>query len=226
MNEGEFFTLTSYDLTQSSQPEEEIRHIGDELQSSLDLQRGPLICLALFHLSGEDHLMIVIHHLIVDGVSWRILLEDLGTAYDQVARGEMPNLPAKTDAYKEWASGLTTYAESVQVRQEISYWNNVDSRRMRRLPRDHEIAVSLIQDRRLAEVVLGRDETEKLLKHVHHAYHTEMNDLLLTALGLAFMIGAAITKSRFCWRGTAGRRSLKIWTSLVQSAGLPPCILL
>lgn len=186
VNEGEFFTLTSYDLTQSSQPEEEIRHIGDELQSSLDLQRGPLIRLALFHLSGEDHLMIVIHHLIVDGVSWRILLEDLGTAYDQVARGEMPNLPGKTDAYKEWALGLTTYAESVQVRQEISYWNNVDSRRIRRLPRDHEIAVSLMQDRRQAEVVLSRDETEKLLKHVHHAYHTEMNDLLLTALGLAF----------------------------------------
>ncbi|MGG4217921.1 amino acid adenylation domain-containing protein [Paenibacillus jamilae] len=186
VNEGEFFTLTSYDLTQSSQPEEDIRNIGDELQSSLDLQHGPLIRMALFHLIGEDHLMIVMHHLIVDGVSWRILLEDLGTAYNQVARGEMPSLPAKTDAYKEWSSRLTAYAESAQARQEIGYWNNVESRKIRQLPRDHEIQISLIQDQRLSEVALNRDETEKLLKQVHHAYHTEMNDLLLTALGLAF----------------------------------------
>ncbi|MBE0343298.1 non-ribosomal peptide synthetase, partial [Paenibacillus sp. 28ISP30-2] len=184
--EGERFTLESYDLSHADQPEKEIAQLADALQSCFDLRNGPLVRLALFRLQEADHLLIVIHHLVVDGVSWRILLEDLETAYWQAANGEKQQLPAKTDSYKEWAARLSKYAQSALVHQEISYWNAVEAREILSLPKDHEVPVSLIRDGRQFEVTLSREETENLLKHAHHAYNTEINDILLTALGLAF----------------------------------------
>ena len=61
-----------------------------ELQASLNLESGPLLQVALFHLgsSKPDRLLLVIHHLAVDGVSWRILLEDLQTTYKQLHSGQ------------------------------------------------------------------------------------------------------------------------------------------
>lgn len=184
--EGQRFTFESYDLSHLEQPREEVLRIAGELQSRFDLCSGPLMRLALFRLQEADHLLIVIHHLVVDGVSWRILLEDLGTAYRQAANGEKLQLPAKTDSYKEWAARLFAYANSAQAHQEISYWNAVETRRILRLPRDHEVSVDLVRDARRTEVILEPVETENLLRHAHHAYHTEINDILLTALGLAF----------------------------------------
>ncbi|EHS57515.1 non-ribosomal peptide synthetase [Paenibacillus sp. Aloe-11] len=184
--EGEHFTLESYDLLHADQPEEEIAQLADALQNRFDLRNGPLVRLALFRLQEADHLLIVIHHLVVDGVSWRILLEDLETTYQQLAHGEKLQLPAKTDSYKEWAARLSEYAQSAQARQEINYWNTVEAREIHPLPKDHEVSASLICDARQSEVTLSQVETENLLKHVHHAYNTEINDILLTALGLAF----------------------------------------
>ncbi|MVO98370.1 non-ribosomal peptide synthetase [Paenibacillus lutrae] len=186
VGEGEHFTLQSYDFVHSEQAEEDVRRIAEEFQSRFDLRSGPLVRLALFRLAEADHLLIIIHHLVVDGVSWRILLEDLGTAYRQAAGGEPLQLPAKTDSYKVWAAQLSLYGQSTQAKQEISYWSAVERRPVYRLPRDYEVSTNLVQDLRKSEVNLSAEETENLLKHVHHAYKTEINDLLLTALGLAF----------------------------------------
>lgn len=184
--EGERFTLESYDFSHADQPEEEIAQLADALQSRFDLRGGPLVRLALIRLQESDHLLIVIHHLVVDSVSWRILLEDLETTYQQLANGEKLQLPAKTDSYKEWAARLSKYAQSELARQEISYWNTVEAREILSLPKDHEVSDSLIRDGRKSAVTLSREETENLLKHAHHAYNTETNDILLTALGLAY----------------------------------------
>ncbi|MGW8957675.1 amino acid adenylation domain-containing protein [Paenibacillus sp. NPDC055715] len=184
--EGERFTLESYDLSHADQPEEEIAQLADALHSHFDLRNGPLVRLALFRLQEADHLLIVIHHLVVDGMSWRILLEDLETTYQQLANGEKLQLPAKTDSYKEWAARLSKYAQNALARQEISYWNAVEAREILSLPKDHEVLVSLNREGRQSEVTFSREETENLLKHAHHAYNTETNDILLTALGLAF----------------------------------------
>ncbi|TGU43854.1 hypothetical protein EN829_072015, partial [Mesorhizobium sp. M00.F.Ca.ET.186.01.1.1] len=76
----------------SSVPEAErearMRHITEGLQASLDIEKGPLHRAAYFQLGAEQRLFIVIHHLVVDGVSWRIILEDLQTAYEQVKAGQ------------------------------------------------------------------------------------------------------------------------------------------
>ena len=84
-----------------------LESVCDEAQRSLNLQDGPLLRVALVALAdGTQRLLLVIHHLAVDGVSWRVLLEDLQAAY----QGQ--ELPAKTSAFQAWADKLDTYARS------------------------------------------------------------------------------------------------------------------
>ena len=90
---------------------EALATLCEEAQRSLDLARGPLIRALLVRLAdGSQRLLLAIHHLVVDGVSWRILLEDLQRAYEQRLAGQAPQLPAKTSAFKAWAGRLAEYA--------------------------------------------------------------------------------------------------------------------
>src|SRR3546814_476852 len=74
-----------------------LENIANRAQRSLDLQDGPLLRAVLATLAdGSQRLLLVIHHLVVDGVSWRILFDDLQSAYRQLADGGMLQLPAKT----------------------------------------------------------------------------------------------------------------------------------
>ncbi|MHC5777988.1 amino acid adenylation domain-containing protein, partial [Nostoc sp.] len=83
-----------------------------ELQASLNLSDGPLVRVAIFDLGGQNssRLLIVIHYLAVDSLSWRILIEDFQTAYEQLSRGEAIHLPPKTTSFKQWAIRLSEYA--------------------------------------------------------------------------------------------------------------------
>ena len=101
----------------------EINKIGNKLQSSLNISKGPMIQIGIINIgSSEQRLLIVIHHLVIDGVSWRILLEDLMIAYN----GE--TLPPKTISYGRWAKALQEYADSEALeKQEIEYWINQPS---------------------------------------------------------------------------------------------------
>jgi aryl carrier-like protein len=87
---------------------------ANEVQASLNLSEGPIARAVLFDLGAQQpsRLLIVIHHLAVDGVSWRILLEDLQNACEQLSRGLAISLPPKTTSFKQWAQGLVEYAQS------------------------------------------------------------------------------------------------------------------
>src|SRR6185436_15438453 len=94
------------------------------LQGSLDLAAGPLARVVLVRM-GEgkrSRLLVVAHHLVVDGVSWRILLEDLEIAYTQLERGGLVELPPKTTSVREWAERLAEHAESAELAAEIPFW--------------------------------------------------------------------------------------------------------
>ncbi len=70
----------------------------ERLQRSLDLEHGPLLRAALFDLGdGPTELVLIAHHLVVDGVSWRVLLEDLASAYGRAASGDDADAPAEDD---------------------------------------------------------------------------------------------------------------------------------
>ncbi|MCM3340480.1 non-ribosomal peptide synthase/polyketide synthase [Paenibacillus sp. MER TA 81-3] len=185
IGEGELYSLDLADFTDDPACYKAIETKANEIQSSIDLQAGPLLRAGLFTCAHGHHLLIIIHHAVVDGVSWRILLEDIAAGYEQALKGEAIRLPAKTDSYLTWSEQLSGYAQSPAMEQERSYWQRIAQSNTKPLPKDRTTSVSLQRDSESVSVQWSREDTEQLLKHVHRAYNTDMNDILLTALGMA-----------------------------------------
>nr|MBA2525657.1 non-ribosomal peptide synthetase [Pyrinomonadaceae bacterium] len=154
-------------------------------QVSLSLSSGPLVRVVWFQLGPQrpGRLLLVIHHLAVDGVSWRVLLEDFQRAYEQLSRGEVIELPPKTTAFKEWAGRLGAYGQSAAVREELDYWRGV-CQAVAPLPRDYpaDPAANTVASAAHVSVALSEERTQALLQEVPPVYHTQINDVLLTAL--------------------------------------------
>ncbi|MFB2919272.1 MULTISPECIES: amino acid adenylation domain-containing protein, partial [Aerosakkonema] len=188
--ESEIFS--TIDLSQIA-PTEQIATIEsttNQLQASLNLSKGPILRVALFHLGSHqpNRLLIIIHHLAVDGVSWRILLEDLIAAYQQLSLGETIQLPAKTTSFRDWAVRLTEYAKTQTALAELDYWLTQLNSHNSPLPVDYptEIVENQIADTAEVTVSLSAAQTTALLKEVPSAYNTQINDVLLTALVQSF----------------------------------------
>lgn len=171
------------DLPQQAQ-RERIEATAGELQASLNLSEGALVRFAHFDLGAgrRGRLLVVIHHLLVDGVSWRILLGDLQTAYEQLSRRQEISLPAKTTSFKQWASRIEEHARSEGLRAELSYWLDESRARAAALPVDFAGGENTEASTRSVTVSLGVEETRALLQEVPEVYHTQINDVLLTAL--------------------------------------------
>jgi non-ribosomal peptide synthase protein (TIGR01720 family) len=127
-----------------------------------------------------------VHHLLVDGVSWRILLEDLQTASEQLSRGESVQLPAKTTSFARWAERLVRYAQSPAVEEESSRWFGSRQGTVNPLPVDFENGENVGGSSESVSVSLSVEETEALLREIPEVYHTQINDVLLTAVAKAF----------------------------------------
>ena len=149
----------------------------DEAQRSLDLQQGPLLrALLVSGPQGEQRLLLAIHHLVVDGVSWRVLLEDLQNAYRQQP------LPAKTSAIRDWAERLTAHAASDALREERDWWQAHLGSDAMSLPGTDSAGGQENRHAASISVRLDAQRTRQLLQQAPSAYRTQVNDLLLTAL--------------------------------------------
>ncbi|RLK29961.1 condensation domain-containing protein, partial [Cupriavidus plantarum] len=156
-------------------------------QQSLNLEQGPLLRVACFTLpDGSQRLLIAIHHLVVDGVSWRILLEDLQQAY----RDDAP-LPARTSSYQTWARRLQQYADSTTMSGEAAFWL-AQADAPQPVP-DHDVPART-RDAAHETVRLDAHRTSQLLQDAHAAYRTRINDLLLAAV--ASSVGQWLGHSR------------------------------
>jgi len=177
------------DLTELGDAErrERVRAIASETQQSLDLADGPVIRAVFFDLgaSSPGRLLVVIHHLAIDGVSWRILMDDLWTAYQTRLRGAPIALPPRTTSIKRWATLLGEHAREAVIAEESAYWLADARRRARRLPVDHPEAQNLESSAKVITVALSTEHTESLLRDVPAAYGTQINDVLLAAFALS-----------------------------------------
>ncbi|MFD4668658.1 non-ribosomal peptide synthase/polyketide synthase [Lentzea sp. NPDC058450] len=175
--------LERHDLTSISEPE---RHahlvkIADDAHAGFDLTAGPLYRVVLFH-ADETMLFLTVHHLVVDGVSWRILLDDLDTAYRQAVRGEKVDLGAKSTSFRDWAAGLARHVGGGALDHELDHWEAALDAAP--LPVDHEQPTSGTPAAEV-RVVLGAEDTDALLHSAPTAYRTRINDVLLAALAHA-----------------------------------------
>jgi amino acid adenylation domain-containing protein/non-ribosomal peptide synthase protein (TIGR01720 family) len=183
-------SFSSIDLSEIPQDEQKtvLEAAANELQASLNLFQGPLLKAALFNLGTQQHscLLVAIHHLVVDAVSWRILLDDLETAYAQLSQGETIKLPTKTTSFKKWSEKLQEYANSTAAQKELDYWLAIANKQVSSVPIDFPGGANTIASTSVLSVKLSVEETTLLLKEVPSAYRTQINDVLLTALVQAF----------------------------------------
>ncbi|KPU61153.1 D-alanine--poly(phosphoribitol) ligase, subunit 1 [Pseudomonas fluorescens] len=154
-----------------------------DAQRSLDLEEGPLLRVLLVDgPEGQQRLFIAIHHLVVDGVSWRVLLDDLQTVYRQLDARQSVKLPAKTSAFKDWAARLQAYAGNESLREELGWWQAQLAGPGAELPCDHPDGGRQNRHAQTVSVRLDSERTRQLLQQAPSAYRTQVNDLLLTAL--------------------------------------------
>jgi non-ribosomal peptide synthase protein (TIGR01720 family) len=166
----------------ASRRDEAYEQAAAALQAGFDLAAGPLTRLCLF--TGKpSRLLWVTHHLVVDGVSWRVLVEDLEGAYRQAARGQRVAFPPKTTSFQEWARRLAEYSGSEELARELEYWHETARLSVPRLPVDFPSEVGdLVGDEATVSFELTAEETSDLLQTVPSTYHSRIDDALLSSL--------------------------------------------
>ncbi len=190
MNIPEELPFVSFDLS-AQEAKKQIAFISEKaesLQKSLNLTQGALLRIAYFKRGTEqnDVILIIIHHLVTDGVSWRILLEDLQHIYRQLQQGLEVNLPPKTTAFKQWATQLTNYAENNQLLSEKEFWLSLAKKPIHKLPLDFPEGENTEDSAQAVSTFLDEDLTRALLQDVPAVYNTQINDILLSALIQAY----------------------------------------
>ncbi|WP_437325952.1 non-ribosomal peptide synthase/polyketide synthase [Sorangium sp. So ce381] len=156
-------------------------------QASLDLTAGPLLRVVGFELGAgrPGRLLLVAHHLVVDGVSWRVLLEDLEAAYDQARRGAPPQLPDRTTSFARWAARLDAAARDAALQEEAAFWLGLPWDRLAPLPVDEPAGDRAETAMATLTMGLSGPETRSLLEAVSEAYRTRIDEFLLAGLALA-----------------------------------------
>ncbi|MDZ7967876.1 MAG: SDR family NAD(P)-dependent oxidoreductase [Nostoc sp. DedSLP03] len=159
-----------------------------ELQASLNLSEGPIVRGVLFDLgvNKSSRLLIIIHHLAVDFGSWRILLEDLETAYHQVRLRKAIQLPQKTTSFKQWSERLKEYAQSAELHKSLNSCLSERYQQVSPLPIDYPGGINTVASVQSVSVALSEIETQALLQEVLAVYRTNTQEVLLTALVQAF----------------------------------------
>ncbi|MEA5516374.1 non-ribosomal peptide synthetase [Nodularia sp. UHCC 0506] len=188
LNEVVPFTVVDLSGVLETEQGAAIAATANKLQTSLNLSSGSLMQVAFFNLGDTQpsRLLIIIHHLAVDGVSWRILLSDLQTAYQQISQGKAIKLPPKTTSFKHWAEKLQEYAHSTALQQELEYWLAIAPEQFAQIPVDFPEEDNTVAQSHTITVALSQEETQVLLQKVPKIYQTQINDVLLTALVQAF----------------------------------------
>jgi non-ribosomal peptide synthase protein (TIGR01720 family) len=171
------------DISENAETEinEILRTHAAWIHASLNLQEGPIIRVALFDGAGAtpSYLLIVIHHLAVDTVSWNVLLEDLELAYHKTA------LPPKTTSFKAWTRQLAEFAHSSTIEREIDYWTSRLAQPITNLPVDYS-GPNTVATRRTISVSLTASETRSVLQDLPAKHRTQINEVLLAAIARTF----------------------------------------
>ena len=172
--------------------------ILDQVREGLDLLNGPLVKVALIRDNKDGpqkvNLFITAHHLLVDGVSWRILLEDLVNVYNAILEGKQPELAHKTSSLSTFRNGMEKYLLTIKLDRELEYWNSV-AKVSFAIPLDLETEQWQIENQMRVAGFLDRSGTEWLLVR-SAAHNLDINTILHLALlqVLASWTGSDVVK--------------------------------
>ncbi|MCW7539367.1 amino acid adenylation domain-containing protein [Aquabacterium sp. A7-Y] len=163
-------------VTRQVQDAAACRQTCDEVQASLDIEHGPLLRAALIQLpGGEQRLLFAVHHLVIDGLSWRTLLADFATALK--AWPQPAALPRRGASFQDWAVQLLQRTRSGEFDAQLPFWRQQQAPA---LPVEQPQGSRLERDIETVHVALDRPATERLLQSGRQ--RATPDDFLLTAL--------------------------------------------
>ncbi|ROI04070.1 amino acid adenylation domain-containing protein [Chryseobacterium sp. G0240] len=194
ITEDKHYSFESYDLRSFDNIQDQILFYGQNIQESIDITKGKLLTVSHFSAKNEDVLLFVIHHLVIDGVSWRIFLEDFIESYEGFINNKNIEF-TKTTSYKEWSENLINYSQKKTFNNELKYWDAILSKinKDKLFPTDCEHPRPSLNAS--VSFTISPYYTELLKKDAHQKYNTEVNDILLATLGLAIKESFGIEKS-------------------------------
>ncbi|WJK47548.1 amino acid adenylation domain-containing protein [Chitinophagaceae bacterium DXS] len=166
-----------------------VRNCADNYQHNLSMEKGELMKVVLIETPANqlcNRLLIIIHHLVIDGVSWRIILEDLERMLDALYDGRSIVAPLKGSSYRQWSEGLAAYGQTNALKAQKDYWQKIHNSYVP-LPEDCYGKDNGVVTDNIAcyENKLAASATQQLLQEVPPVYHTEINDILLLSLACA-----------------------------------------
>ena len=183
------------------------------------------VMLSALWVSSTGQLVLIVHHLAVDGVSWRILLEDLNIAWAQHHSGQPIALPAGGTSFRPVVGAVGRACPRPEVVDQAEVWRQVAATPAA-LPAVQP-AVDTFASAGHLSVELDVETTRMLLGEVPAAFHAGVHDILLIAFGLACaeFVGTGGGRSVSMWRATAATRSWPPgWICRARWAGSPRCI--
>lgn len=161
---------------------DDIPMLCEKMQASINMKES-LVNIALIRVGTQEYLFMAVHHLVVDGVSWRIIAADLESAITSLKKGEKISLPMKTGTYNDYANALLKYRDSYRLKQEIPYWENVQNEMML-LPVSHEKDYG--RKMSLASAVMDEAATSAFIRANFGMMNADINDALLTAVSMSY----------------------------------------
>jgi amino acid adenylation domain-containing protein/non-ribosomal peptide synthase protein (TIGR01720 family) len=158
-----------------------MRELAVAADSTLDLATGPLVQVLLFDFGkgSRPWMYITAHHLVIDTVSWRMLTDDLDTAYRQTLNGELADLGPKTSSFQQWANRLVGHVADGGFDKELAYWTSLPESTP--LPTGGD-GPNVVSSRKILRVSVTERETAALLHMAPGRFRARVNDVLLGAL--------------------------------------------
>ncbi|MFJ7922611.1 amino acid adenylation domain-containing protein [Lysinibacillus fusiformis] len=156
-----------------------------EIQQSVNLEKTPLVRVAVFNelQSLKQVIYVVIHHLIIDGISWRILVEDFQLLCTQQKNNIDFQLPSKTHSYKKWVETLEERVQSIAFTEKIQYWQELLAEKCTLPLQTNDYSYEQVK---IMSITFDSELTKQLQQEIHHVYKTDLRDILLVALGITF----------------------------------------
>lgn len=200
--EGSYF-LREFSFEKDGAFEKEYLNILKELRTYISINKGPLVSIGLCQHSVST-VCFVVHHLVVDAISWRILVEDFFTLLQNEINEVKKALPAKTDSYARWSNFLYEYSDTPALTSEINYWQNVISTSRTYFHSSQQI--NNHEERKTLRLELPKSETRLLSTTCNKPFNTETNDLITSAVCLAVRAASGADDVFICLEGHGRER--------------------
>ncbi|MDQ0858860.1 amino acid adenylation domain-containing protein [Bacillus sp. V2I10] len=178
--ELKFFDLSCYSVQDQI---DHIAKIGEMLKSSFNIENDILLKACIFDLGNQGkRFLMAAHHLAVDGISWRIIFEDMNRLYSQMENKEIALLPPKDNSVQDWGIELEKLSEKIPDKEK-RYWNHVYQSREETFL-DFDLGPDRMEFCETLDQKLTAEETAQLFQKANEAYRTKADELMIIALSM------------------------------------------